>query len=413
MVKSTSNKIYPPATIGVVGGGQLGRMFVLEAKRMGYYVVVLDPKENSPAGQVADQQIVAGFEDISAYRELARKTDVITFEFEHISVEILELIENEGGKVIPSSRTLDVIQNKYKQKTMLKKIGIKVPKFSMVHNFEDLKIEFQRLNQKAILKTCTNGYDGKGNVIIKDVADLENAYQFFGEQEFFIEELIDFTKEVSIIVVNNDSGVFFYPVVENVHRNSILIKTLIPASLSNEVLQKIHMASKKIVEKLNDSGVFCIEFFVDKNLDILVNEIAPRPHNSGHYTVEGCETSQFEQLLRVVCGMPAGSTQLRTPCAMYNILGNQSVDGKYVLSGLDAVLNIPNCYFHLYGKPETSNLKKIGHITALADTVEAANYKGQKALELLNVRESAIVRALPTTGLIRKRGKLGNSKKQI
>lgn len=393
MVKSKINKIYPPATIGVVGGGQLGRMIVFEAKRMGYSVVVLDPKGNSPAGQVADQQIVAGFEDIGAYRELAGKTDVITFEFEHISVEILELIENEGVKVIPSSRTLNVIQNKYKQKTMLKKIGVKVPKFSMVRNLEDLKIEFQRLNQKAILKTCTNGYDGKGNVIIKDVADLENAYHIFGEQEIFIEELIDFVKEVSIIVVNNDSGVFFYPVVENVHHNSILIKTLIPASLSHEVFHKIHIACEKIVEELNDSGVFCIEFFVDKNLEVLVNEIAPRPHNSGHYTIEGCETSQFEQLLRVVCGMPAGSTQLKTPCAMYNILGNQSVDGEYVVSELDAVLNIPNCYFHLYGKPETSNLKKIGHITALDDTVEAADYKGKKALELLTVRKRTLVSA--------------------
>lgn len=403
MVKSKINKIYPPATIGVVGGGQLGRMFVLVAKRMGYHVVVLDPKENSPAGQVADQQIVAGFEDIWAYRELARKTDVITFEFEHISVEILELIENEGGKVIPSSRTLDVIQNKYKQKTMLKKIGVKVPKFSMVRNLEDLKIEYQRLNQKAILKTCTNGYDGKGNVIIKDVADLENAYEIFGEQEIFIEELIDFIKEVSIIVVSNDSGVFFYPVVENVHHNSILIKTLIPASLSHEVFRKIKLACLKIVEVLNDSGVFCIEFFVDKNLDVWVNEIAPRPHNSGHYTIEGCETSQFEQLLRVVCGMPAGSTQLRRPCAMYNILGDESVEGKYMVSELDVVLNIPNCYFHLYGKTETSNLKKIGHITALDDTVEAADYKGKKALDLLDFRQSTIVPALPTSRLNQKK----------
>lgn len=390
MGNRTISKLYPPATIGVIGGGQLGRMFVFEAKRMGYHVVVLDPKENSPAGQVADEQIVAGFDEIWAYRELACKSDVLTFEFEHINVELLGIIEREGCTVIPSSKTLVVIQNKYKQKKMLVQIGVKVPEFSMIQSLEHLKKEYQRLNQKAILKSCTNGYDGKGNVIVKNADDLEAAYQMFGEQEFFIEELIDFRKEVSIIVVNNESGIFFYPIVENVHHNSILTKTLIPASLSNEVIRRIHNASEKIVEELNDFGVYCIEFFVDKNSDVLVNEIAPRPHNSGHYTIEGCITSQFEQLVRVVSGMPVGSTQLRMPCAMYNILGSHSVDGKYVVSGLNDMLNITDCYFHLYGKSDTSNLKKIGHITALDETVEAADLKAKKAIELLKISGRSI-----------------------
>lgn len=387
MIKSKIDKLYPPSTIGVVGGGQLGRMFVFEAKRMGYHVVVLDPKVNSPAGQVADEQIVAGFDEVWAYRELARKTDVVTFEFEHINVEILALIENEGFKVIPSSKTLEIIQNKYKQKTMLRKIGVKVPEFSMIHSLDDFKKEFLRLNQKSILKSCTNGYDGKGNIIIKNADDLENAYQMFGEQEILIEELIDFIKEVSIIVVKNDSGVFFYPVVENVHHSSILIKTLIPASLPDVVIRRIHIASEKIVEELNDFGVYCIEFFVDKNLEVIVNEIAPRPHNSGHYTIECCVTSQFEQLVRVVCGMPIGSTQLRMPCAMYNILGNQGVSGKYLVSGLEKVLNIPDCHLHLYGKPDTNYLKKIGHITVFGETVDVADDKARAALQSISINQ--------------------------
>lgn len=379
------DKLYPPATIGVIGGGQLGRMFVFEAKRMGYHVVVLDPKLKSPAGQVADEQIVAGFDEISAYHELAEKTDVMTFEFEHINVEILDSLERKGYKVIPSSKTLEIIQNKFKQKTMLREIGVKVPEFSRVNSLEDLKKEFQLLSQRAILKASLNGYDGKGNVIIKNIDDLEPAYRLFGDQEIFIEEFIDFTKEVSIVVIKNDSGVSFYPVVENIHQNSILIKTLVPAPLSNDVIQKIHDTSLKIVEELNDYGVYCIEFFVDNESEVIVNEIAPRPHNSGHYTIEGCVTSQYEQLVRVVCGMPIGSTHLRKPCAMYNILGNEESQGKYVVSGLDKLLSIPDCHCHLYGKSDTTNLKKIGHITVLGETVEEADQQGKEALKCIKL----------------------------
>ena len=387
MQKREIGKLFPSGAIGVVGGGQLGRMFVFEAKRMGYHVVVLDPKPNSPAGQVADEQIVASFDDIWAYRELARKTDVITFEFEHINVDLLATIENEGYRVIPSSKTLDIIQNKFNQKSMLSKIGVNVPKFSMVNSLEELKKEFLYFGHKAILKTCTNGYDGKGNFIIKNEEDLENAYQQFGEQEFFIEAFIDYIMEVSIVVVKNNSGIFFYPVAENEHRDSILIKSLIPASLPEAVINKVHAVSEKIIEALDDFGIYCIEFFIDKNMDVLVNEIAPRPHNSGHYTIEGCVTSQFEQLVRVICGMPVGSTELRMPCAMYNILGNESVNGEYVVSGLDALLVIPDCHFHLYGKSSTNYLKKIGHITTFGETLEIADDKAQLALHSIQINQ--------------------------
>ena len=387
MINREIDKLFPSGSIGVVGGGQLGRMFVFEAKRMGYHVVVLDPKPNSPAGQVADEQIVAGFDEIWAYRELARKTDIITFEFEHINVNLLATIEKEGCKVIPSSKTLEVIQNKYIQKSMLRKMGVKIPEFSKVNSLDDLTKEFEYLGQQAILKSCTNGYDGKGNYMIKNEDDLEKAYQLLGEQEVFVEELIDFIMEVSIVVVKNNSGISFYPVAENEHHDSILIKSLIPASLPDEVINKIHAVSEKIIEEFDDFGIYCIEFFIDNDYEVLVNEIAPRPHNSGHYTIEGCITSQFEQLVRVICGMPIGSTKLRMPCAMYNILGNQVVDGEYEVSGLDTLLTIPDCHFHLYGKPNTNYLKKIGHITVFGETVEAADDKARVALQSISITQ--------------------------
>lgn len=378
-------KLYPPATIGLVGGGQLGRMFVFEAKRMGYNVIVLDPKVNSPAGQVADEQIVADFDDIWALKELARKTDVVTYEFEHINVETLSLIEDEGFRVIPSSRTLKIIQNKYVQKCMLKEIGIKGPTFYKVNTLKALKEAFNLLGQKVIIKTCLNGYDGKGNIIVKSEEELEKAYTFFENQEIFVEELIDLNKEVSILVVKNKMDILFYPVVENTHHDSILIKTVVPAQISRRVNDEIRQISAKIVDKLDDFGVFCIEFFLDQTGNVLVNEIAPRPHNSGHYTIEGCPTSQFEQLVRVVCGMPIGASALRKPCVMYNLLGDAAVSGRYRLTGLEDVYNISECYFHLYGKHETDHLKKIGHITVMGNSIEEANEKAKTALSRIGI----------------------------
>ena len=383
---SKINVLYPPATIGVIGGGQLGRMFTFEAKRMGYHVIVLDPKPNSPAGQVADEQIIAGFDEIAAYYELAEKSDVLTFEFEHINVRILESLERDGYRVIPSSKTLGVIQNKFDQKTMLKNIGVNVPKFRKINEQHDLVDCFNHFNQELILKSSFNGYDGKGNMVIKSESELQQAYQMFCGEEIFVEELIDFIKEVSIIVVKNATDVSLYPVVENVHQNSILIKTLAPAYLSDEVLHKIKDTSYRIVEELDDYGVYCIEYFVDKNSEVIVNEIAPRPHNSGHYTIEGCLTSQYEQLVRTICGLPLGETDLIQPCAMYNILGNDEAIGAYRITGLETLLNIKACYCHIYGKSSTDIMKKIGHITVLGETVEEAEALGRSALKSIKLK---------------------------
>lgn len=378
-------KLRPPANIGIIGGGQLGRMLTVEAKRMGYNTIVLDPKPNSPAGQVSDEQIIADFSDINGLRELAKKTNVMTYEFEHIDVELLSLIEKEGYKVYPSSNTLKIIQNKYVQKGILKDAGIKVPDFYQIKSMDELKDVFYKLDKRIVLKTCTGGYDGKGNIIIKDINQLEEAYAEFCNHEIMAEEFVEYIKEVSIIIAKNHKEVSFYPIAENIHKDSILIKSIIPARISLEVEEKVVNEAKKVIETLDDFGIFCVEFFIDSNSNVLVNEIAPRPHNSGHYTIEGCISSQYEQLIRIITGMPLGSTKLRLPCAMYNILGSSDVDGKYCINGLESILDIEDCYFHLYGKDESKHLKKIGHITALDQNIEMADEKARKAMSAIKI----------------------------
>ncbi|MBC3899882.1 5-(carboxyamino)imidazole ribonucleotide synthase [Acetobacterium malicum] len=385
MNRKVIKQLDSPSTIGIIGGGQLGRMLVLEAKRLGLKVIVLDPKENSPAGQIADFQMVAEFDDLTALKLLALKTDVITYEFEHIDVALLGIIEQEGATIYPSAKTLGMIQNKYRQKSRLRNIGIKVPDFYRIENLAELVFIFDRLDQKMVLKTCTGGYDGKGSRVITDRCELEKTLAEFSDYGVMAEELIHYEKEVSIIFAMNHDGIQFYPVTENIHHQGILLNSFVPANISIEMENRIRTIARKIAEEINDYGVFCIEFFIDDSANILVNEIAPRPHNSGHYSIEGCVTSQFEQLARIITGMPLGSTELRLPCAMFNILGSEAATGKYQISGLDSMMGLTDCHLHLYGKPESGELKKIGHITALGDSVAAANSKAEKALSLIKI----------------------------
>jgi len=378
-------RLDSPSTIGVIGGGQLGRMLVLEAKRLGLNVIVLDPKPNSPAGQIADFQMVAEFDDLTALKVLALKTDVLTYEFEHIDVGLLEILEQEGNAIYPCAKTLAMIQNKYRQKSSLRNIGIDVPDFHLIENLDQLVAVFDQLDQKIVLKTCTGGYDGKGSRVITERSELEQAFLEFASYGMMAEELIDYDKEVSIIFAINQDGMKFYPVAENIHHQGILINSFVPANISTEVEQRIQTIAAKIAQDIDDYGVFCIEFFIDSRANIFVNEIAPRPHNSGHYSIEGCVTSQFEQLVRIITGMPLGSTELRLPCAMFNILGSDATTGKYQISGIDRLMALTDCHLHLYGKPETGEFRKIGHLTAMADSVAAASIKAKEALSLIKI----------------------------
>lgn len=277
------NPLMPPAKIGIVGGGQLGRMLSYEAKRMGYHVSVLDPTPSCPAGQVSDNQIVASFTDYNAIRKLAESTHVLTYEFEHINADVLCELESEGYKIYPSGRTLKKIQDKLIQKQILKESGLPVPSFKKVESKEDILNIIESYGLPVLLKTCHGGYDGKGNMLIKNIEDVDKAYEAFKDRKLMVEEFIDFKCELSIIVGRGlDGSITTFPVVENVHRDNILILTKVPAQIDDTIKDKVEYVGRKVVDVLDDYGIFCIEMFLDQKGEVYINEIAPRPHNSGH-----------------------------------------------------------------------------------------------------------------------------------
>jgi len=378
-------RLHPPGKIGIIGGGQLGRMLAVEAKRMGYSVIVLDPKPNSPAGQVADHQIVAAYSDGDALHSLSQKVDVMTYEFEHIDLEALAQLEADGACLIPSAKSLGLIQDKVVQKRFLKTHGIQVPPFQRIESLEELKAAFVGFGCRMVLKTCRDGYDGKGTQLVKSQDQLEAAWMVFEGEEIMAEAYVDYIKEVSILAASGADGVVLYPISENVHRDGILIHSSVPAGLPEKTESEIRRVTMKIIEAIGDYGIFCVEYFVDENFNILVNEIAPRPHNSGHYSIEACVTSQFEQLLRVITGMPLGSSALLAPCAMWNLLGEGEGTGEYKLRGTERLMEEDACYLHLYGKKETGPLRKLGHVTVLGESAEAARFKAETLMKSISI----------------------------
>lgn len=373
--------LQPPAKIGIVGGGQLGKMMATEAKRMGYYVAVLDPTPASPASQVVDHQIIAPFTDQQAIRKLAEQTDVLTFEFEHIDADILCDLESEGYNVCPSGTTLKKIKNKYVQKSLLAEAGLPVPEFAKVNSIEDIEKKIDDFGLPIMLKACFGGYDGKGNYLIKDKEEAKTAFHLLQKNDLMIEKFVDFTTELSIMVARDLQGnIKYYPVVENTHEDNILRITRVPAAIDQDVVDKIQAITQKTLDVLDDAGVYCIEMFLGKDKEIYINEIAPRPHNSGHYTIEACATSQYEQLIRVITGMPLGSAKLLSPCVMVNILGDSTVVGAYTFEGIEKVLAREEAYLHLYGKHSTAKMKKVGHLTVLNNSVDEAERIALEAL---------------------------------
>ncbi len=367
--------------IGIIGGGQLGKMMILDAKRLDTYFVILDPTPKCPADSIADEHIVAEFDDVRAFHELAEKVDVVTYEFEHINAEALQELEAEGHKVYPSSETLLHIQNKYRQKEWLKKHGLPVPDFKKVETPEDIREAGKVFGYPMMLKTCTGGYDGKGNAPIDTEADVKSAFEALGAGSLplMVEAFCPFEKEVSVLVcrsVNGDIKVF--PVAENVHKDSILDETTVPANISDECTKKAMDIAREAVQVFNACGMLCIELFVTGDGRVLVNELAPRPHNSGHYTIEGCVTSQYENHIRGILGLPLGSTELLRPTVMKNIIGQYSVD-KAEVKGLEEAYAMGEVKVHIYGKEKVSKGRKMGHITVTAPTVEEALSKARLA----------------------------------
>ncbi|MGM0502715.1 MAG: 5-(carboxyamino)imidazole ribonucleotide synthase, partial [Bacillota bacterium] len=338
--------------IGIIGGGQLGKMMILEAKKMDFEVIILDPTEHCPAHSIADEHIVADFDDRSALEKLAQKADVLTYEFEHIGVEILKDLEAEGYDIYPTPKSLEIIQNKYNQKELLKKHGLPVPEYVKVEQESDIKKAVEKFDYPIMLKSCTGGYDGKGNALIAAESDIKTAYQELGAGENLLmaEKFVPFKKEISVLICRGLNGESItYPIGENNHQESILIETQVPAEISKSVEEDALELGAAVSDVFSAVGIFCIEMFVTADNRVLINEIAPRPHNSGHYSIEGCVTSQFENHIRAIANLPLGNTELVNPAVMRNVLGTGE-QGEAVVKGTEEVLNLANAKLHVYGK---------------------------------------------------------------
>ncbi|GAB6086390.1 5-(carboxyamino)imidazole ribonucleotide synthase [Alkaliphilus crotonatoxidans] len=364
-----------PKTIGIIGGGQLGKMLILEGKKMGITFVVLDPDGDCPGASLADQFIQADYYDAEGLKRLAENSDIITYEFEHIDGEMLEKLAEEGHIILPKPGTLILIQDKLKQKNFLKGHGIPVGAFQEINAVEDLKEIVGKWGLPLLLKKRRGGYDGRGNLLLHREISIETAYQLMGagRDSLMAEKYVPFVKEISAIAARGwDGEIKVFPLAENIHKDNILHETLVPAEISPCTQEQAQKIAREVMKHFDGAGLFCIEMFVLADGKILVNEIAPRTHNSGHFTIEACRTSQFQQQLRALLALPLGDTKLISPCVMLNLLGAQKYHGQGSIIGLKEALRLPGVYLHYYGKKETRPQRKMGHINILADTLEEA-----------------------------------------
>jgi len=355
--------IMPYQTIGIIGGGQLGRMMSFAAKAMGYRVAVLDPTPNCPAGQVSDVEITAAYHDMEAIEKLAAMSDVITYEFENIDYDALTYL-SESAYLPQGSEVLNITQHRYREKSAIAEMGIPVADFCLIDSIEALE---QNISYPSVLKTTTGGYDGKGQVVLRTEEDLDEAKKLVENSECILEKFMRFSKEISVIIARSTTGeMAVFPIAENIHVNNILHQSIVPARISKAVEEEALAYAYKIAEELHVIGVLAIEMFVvdDK---VYINELAPRPHNSGHYTIDACLTSQFEQHIRAVCGLPLGDTALHTPVVMVNILGDH-MDQANMQNVAPYLPLMAAGKLHLYGKAQAVNKRKMGHINVLGDT---------------------------------------------
>lgn len=370
--------ILPGATLGMLGGGQLGRMFTTAAQTMGYNVIVLDPDANSPAGIIADQHICAKYTDETALKQLAEQCDAITTEFENIPATTLSFLEAKTV-VHPSSQALATTQNRIVEKQFIASLGIPVAPFAAIRSIDDIDGIAASFQLPAILKLANFGYDGKGQVVCDTIEAVREAFQSLGEVECVLEQRINLEREVSTVLARGESGhITNFPVAENVHLNGILHATTVPSNVPEQQAQTAIKMADKIAEGLGYVGIMAVEFFISQEGDVIANEIAPRPHNSGHFTLDACETSQFEQQVRMLCGLPSGNCELKSPVVMINILGD--IWGNS-LPHWDKLLSQPQNKLHLYGKKEARVGRKMGHFNVLATTVEQASNSAAQSFE--------------------------------
>lgn len=362
---------YIPAnsTIGVFGSGQLGRMFAIEARKMGYRVHTFSPDADTPTGHISDVETTASYDDLDAVRSFARSVDVVTFEFENVPAATVEAAA-EFVAVHPKGEVLHTTQNRLREKTFLASNGFPVAPFRHIKTLDDLHRGVLEIGTPAVLKTAGFGYDGKGQRKIAAVGEVDEAFAGLDGRDAILEGFIDFEKEVSVVVARGQDGSFaHYGVIENEHSNHILDVSFAPADVSEAVFAEAVEITRSIAEQFGYVGTMCVEFFLTSNGKILVNEIAPRPHNSGHLTFGPCVTSQFEQQVRAVCGLPLGSSEFLRPAAMANLLGDIWATGE---PDWAKALATPGVSLHLYGKADPRPGRKMGHLTAVADSAAEA-----------------------------------------
>ena len=375
-----SRIIGPGSTIGVLGGGQLGRMFAMAARRLGYRVHTFAPEHDTPTGQIADVEVNASYDDLDAVRRFARAVDVVTFEFENVSAAAAAAAE-EHAIVRPNGRALAIAQHRIREKTFLADHGIPVAPFAAIRADADLAIAEKLVGLPAILKTASFGYDGKGQVAVAASGDLAAAWSSVGRREAILEAFVELDREISIIGARGVGGEWshFGPI-ENVHARHILDVSVAPANVSAAMAGLAVDVTRRVMDALDYVGILCIEFFIARDGRLLVNELAPRPHNSGHLTFDACRTTQFEQQLRATCGLPLGWPELLQPAAMANLLGDVWEHGE---PNWSAALRLPDVKLHLYGKSTPRPGRKMGHLTVLAPTAEEARARALQARELL------------------------------
>ncbi|MDP9110441.1 MAG: 5-(carboxyamino)imidazole ribonucleotide synthase, partial [Candidatus Eremiobacteraeota bacterium] len=352
-------------TIGVIGGGQLGRMFTLDAKRMGYDVIALDPQENSPCGQVADSQIIARYDDLQAVEQLGLRSDVVTYEFENIAIESVEHLERGGCNVTPASGVLRITQDRLLEKRFVRECGIATADFDEIATPGDIERAAASVGFPAVLKTVRGGYDGKGQWRVYTIDEARAALSESKGVRLIWERAIAFERELSVIATRGyDDNVITYAVAENEHDSGVLAMTLAPARIEERVAMKAREMATIIGRSLGIVGTYCVEFFLTQGAELLVNEIAPRPHNSGHYTIDVTQCSQYEQHVRAICELPLSEPQMLRSAIMMNVLGTGTGDR---LDGVYELLGDPDVVLHLYGKRHAVARRKMGHFTMLVD----------------------------------------------
>lgn len=358
--------ILPGQTIGIIGGGQLGRMMAIAARAMGYRIAVLDPESDSPCGQVADKKIVGAYNDLEAIKRLAEVSDVITYEFENIDSTALAWL-CEHANVPQGTNLLEISQDRINEKNSIQKAGVNVAPFAVIHSVKDIYDNMERLGFPAVLKTSRGGYDGKGQLVIREEQHIPNGAELLEHGPCVLEKWVPFKKEISVILTRNSNGeTAVFPVAENIHIDNILHQTIVPARISDGAREKAMVKAKQLAEAFHLVGTLAVEMFLTDDDEIYINELAPRPHNSGHYTIEACETSQFEQHVRAVCNLPLGSTNLLKPAVMVNILG------EHQAGVLRKIPQIRDWKIHFYGKKEPKLKRKMGHVTILRESITTA-----------------------------------------